>query len=113
MLKPQAYTSDGQSAFFDEMLGLDGTPRQAYAELVKWLGSQSRASFRHKQQEADAIFRRLGITFAVYGDKVYLTTLDSSLVALDSKTGEVKWSKPIADRTKAAMRSSWSLPRSW
>ena len=67
MLKPQAYTSDGQSAFFDEMLGLDGTPRPAYAELVKWLGSQSRASFRHKQQEADAIFRRLGITFAVYG----------------------------------------------
>ena len=40
MLKPQAYTSDGQSAFFDEMLGLDGTPRPAYAELVKWLGSR-------------------------------------------------------------------------
>ncbi len=67
MLKPQAYTSDGQSAFFDEMLGLDGAPRPAYAELVKWLGSQSRSSFRQKQQEADAIFRRLGITFAVYG----------------------------------------------
>src|ERR1700712_1933130 len=59
--------SDGQSRFFDEMLGVDGTPREAYSELVKWLGSQSRSSFRQKQQEADTIFRRLGITFAVYG----------------------------------------------
>ena len=67
MLKTQIYTSDGQPAFFDEMLGGDGTPRPAYVELVKWLGSHSRSFFRQKQQEADAIFRRLGITFAVYG----------------------------------------------
>ena len=37
---------------------------------------------------------------AVYGDKVYLATLDSQLVALDSKTGAVKWSKEIADPEK-------------
>jgi alcohol dehydrogenase (cytochrome c) len=34
---------------------------------------------------------------AVYQDKVYLATLDSNLVALDAKTGNVVWSKQIAD----------------
>ena len=67
MLKKQAYTSDGTMAFFDEMLAPDGTARPAYRPMLDWLGSQSRASLRHKQHEADAIFRRLGITFAVYG----------------------------------------------
>ena len=37
---------------------------------------------------------------AVYGDKVYLATLDSQLVALDAKTGGVKWTKEIADPEK-------------
>jgi PQQ-dependent dehydrogenase (methanol/ethanol family) len=37
---------------------------------------------------------------AIYGDKVYLATLDSKLVALDAKSGEVKWSKDIADSEK-------------
>jgi len=34
---------------------------------------------------------------AVYGDKVYIGTLDSKLVALDAKTGKVVWAKEIAD----------------
>jgi len=34
---------------------------------------------------------------AVYGDKVYLATLDSRLDAIDAKTGKVVWSKEIAD----------------
>jgi uncharacterized circularly permuted ATP-grasp superfamily protein len=67
VLKAQAYTSDGQATIFDEMLRPDGTPRPAYAELVSWFSRQTRASFRQKQQEALAIFSRLGITFAVYG----------------------------------------------
>src|SRR5580658_649614 len=36
---------------------------------------------------------------AVYGDKVYLATLDSKLVALEAKTGKVAWETPIADPT--------------
>ena len=67
MLKVDAYTSDGASAFFDEMMGMDATARPAYATLVEWMKSQSRGTLRQKQAEADAIFRRLGITFAVYG----------------------------------------------
>ena len=34
---------------------------------------------------------------AVYGDKVYLATLDSKLDAIDAKTGKLVWSKDIAD----------------
>src|SRR6185312_8418102 len=34
---------------------------------------------------------------AVYGDKVYLATLDSKLVALDAKSGSVVWQTDIAD----------------
>jgi alcohol dehydrogenase (cytochrome c) len=37
---------------------------------------------------------------AVYGDSVYLATLDAKLVALDAKTGAVKWAKEIADPEK-------------
>ncbi|MBW0005951.1 MAG: PQQ-binding-like beta-propeller repeat protein [Hyphomicrobiales bacterium] len=34
---------------------------------------------------------------AAYGDMVYLATLDSKLVALDSKTGNVVWTADVAD----------------
>jgi alcohol dehydrogenase (cytochrome c) len=37
---------------------------------------------------------------AVYGDNVYVATLDAKLVALDAKTGDVKWSKDVADPEK-------------
>ena len=37
---------------------------------------------------------------AVYGDKVYLGTLDAKLVALDAKTGKLAWSVQIADPEK-------------
>ncbi|ADE85402.1 quinoprotein ethanol dehydrogenase-2 [Rhodobacter capsulatus SB 1003] len=34
---------------------------------------------------------------AIYGDNVYFGTLDARIVALDRKTGDVKWNKKIAD----------------
>lgn len=67
MLRKQAYASDSATACFDEMLRPDGSARAAYATLLGWLERQSQSGIRQKQQEADAIFRRLGITFAVYG----------------------------------------------
>ena len=39
----------------------------AYRALMEWLERQTQGGIRTKQQEADAMFRRLGITFAVYG----------------------------------------------
>jgi uncharacterized circularly permuted ATP-grasp superfamily protein len=67
VLRTQTYSSDGNPACFDEMLVPDGGARPAYRALLEWLGRQTAAGMRAKQQEADAMFRRLGITFAVYG----------------------------------------------
>ncbi|MYZ47483.1 circularly permuted type 2 ATP-grasp protein [Propylenella binzhouense] len=50
------------------MSGLDGNVRRPYAELAAWLDRQPKGLLKRKQQEADTIFRRLGITFSVYGE---------------------------------------------
>ena len=49
---------------FDE----HGAPRPHYGTFHTWLGNQSQALMSLKRAEADLIFRRVGITFAVYGD---------------------------------------------
>ena len=55
--------------FFDEMYA-DGksTVREHYREFEAWLSEQSADTIARKRAEADLIFRRVGITFAVYGD---------------------------------------------
>jgi uncharacterized circularly permuted ATP-grasp superfamily protein len=53
---------------YDEMTGLDGGVRPAYAELAKWLGEVSPEHLERRRREADILFRRIGITFAVYGE---------------------------------------------
>ncbi|MCX7317626.1 MAG: circularly permuted type 2 ATP-grasp protein [Hyphomicrobiales bacterium] len=50
------------------MLTNDNTARRPYEAVAEWLATQTRGSIKKKQEEADAIFRRLGITFAVYGE---------------------------------------------
>lgn len=52
---------------FDEMLRPDGSAHPAYADYANWFGGQQLASLRKKAEEADALFRRTGITFNVYG----------------------------------------------
>jgi uncharacterized circularly permuted ATP-grasp superfamily protein len=52
---------------FDEMTGTDGAVRTAYAELNRWLGEVPADVLDHRRQEAELLFRRIGITFAVYG----------------------------------------------
>ncbi|GAA7755465.1 MULTISPECIES: circularly permuted type 2 ATP-grasp protein [Cupriavidus] len=46
-----------------------GAVRPHYRNFAEWLGRQSAATMSNKRAEADLIFRRVGITFAVYGDK--------------------------------------------
>ncbi|WP_454763561.1 circularly permuted type 2 ATP-grasp protein [Cupriavidus campinensis] len=46
-----------------------GAVRPHYHNFADWLGRQSGAAMDNKRAEADLIFRRVGITFAVYGDK--------------------------------------------
>ena len=51
----------------DEMTLPDGTIRGYYAEVAAWLNGLSRVDLMRNQKEAEAIFRRSGITFAIYG----------------------------------------------
>jgi uncharacterized circularly permuted ATP-grasp superfamily protein len=54
---------------YDEMTAADGAVREHYQGLAQGLVGLSPEAIARKQQEADLIFRRSGITFAVYGDK--------------------------------------------
>jgi len=56
-------------AAFDEMSGFDGTTRDAYAKLETWLKNTPPEEFATRRSQADVFFRRIGITFAVYGDE--------------------------------------------
>src|ERR1700716_584742 len=53
---------------FDEMNGPGGDLRPAYEELSRWLKETPPAALEYRRQEAELLFRRIGITFAVYGD---------------------------------------------
>lgn len=56
-------------AAFDEMNGFGGEVRAPYRGFAEWLGVQHMDILRQKATEADVLFRRSGITFAVYGDE--------------------------------------------
>ncbi len=53
---------------FDEMYAPDGSVRAAYQQFNAWHTQQAVDLMRDKRAEADLVFRRVGITFAVYGD---------------------------------------------
>jgi uncharacterized circularly permuted ATP-grasp superfamily protein len=53
---------------FDEMTGHDGAVRPAYAELQRWLAETPADALERRRQEAEFLIRRIGITFAVYGE---------------------------------------------
>jgi len=60
---------------FDEMYarlpeGADpGEVRQHYQAYARWLAAQDPRVMQSRREEAEVIFRNVGITFAVYGDK--------------------------------------------
>jgi len=53
---------------FDEMTGADGGLRPAYRELARWLEQVPPDALEFRRREAEVLFRRIGITFAVYGE---------------------------------------------
>jgi uncharacterized circularly permuted ATP-grasp superfamily protein len=53
---------------FDEMKGADGASRPPYAELARWLAEVPPDVLDYRRREAELLFRRIGITFAVYGE---------------------------------------------
>lgn len=55
-------------ATFDEMTLQDGSVREAYGRLSEWLSTAPADLLDYRVKEAELLFRRIGITFAVYGD---------------------------------------------
>ena len=56
------------STAFDEMNGTGGVLTPAYRELARWLKETPAAELDYRRREAELLFRRIGITFAVYGE---------------------------------------------
>jgi uncharacterized circularly permuted ATP-grasp superfamily protein len=54
---------------FDEMYRQEQDVRTHYASYAQWLAAQPPDVMLTRREEAATIFRRVGITFAVYGDK--------------------------------------------
>jgi uncharacterized circularly permuted ATP-grasp superfamily protein len=54
---------------FDEMHASLDTVREHYRTYERWLARQPGDAMLARREEAEVIFRRVGITFAVYGDK--------------------------------------------
>ena len=59
---------------FDEMYarlpteGESGDVREHYKAYARWLAGQDQGVMQARREEAEVIFRRVGITFAVYGE---------------------------------------------
>jgi uncharacterized circularly permuted ATP-grasp superfamily protein len=54
---------------YDEMTWPDGRARAAYERLARWLKDAPSELLSSRRSQAELLFRRIGITFAVYGDK--------------------------------------------
>ncbi|HKA45148.1 MAG TPA: circularly permuted type 2 ATP-grasp protein [Burkholderiales bacterium] len=54
---------------YDEMYQGGGEVRQHYQALARWLTELPPEQLLEKRREADLLFHRVGITFAVYGDE--------------------------------------------
>jgi len=54
---------------FDELWGMGSAARPGFEALADWLKDTSSAELERRQQAAEAAFRQMGITFAVYGEE--------------------------------------------
>ncbi|MDF1854644.1 circularly permuted type 2 ATP-grasp protein [Pseudooceanicola sp.] len=55
--------------FFDEMLDSAGMARRPYSDYAEWFAGEDPKSLIKTSTEAETFFRRIGITFNVYGQK--------------------------------------------
>ncbi len=55
--------------YFDEMTLADGSTRAVYGKIARWLGETPPELLASRRAQAELLFRRIGITFAIYGDK--------------------------------------------
>lgn len=61
----KAYVSDS----YDEMISGDKQIAEAYKLYDDWLRRQPAETLEQRNKQADVLFRRMGITFAVYGEQ--------------------------------------------
>ncbi len=54
--------------YFDEMFGDGSAPRAPYDAYCKWFEGENNNRLIQKSEEAEALFRLIGVTFNVYGD---------------------------------------------
>ena len=54
---------------YDEMLDVNGAARPHYGDFDRWLKATPAERLEQKRREAEVLFHRVGITFAVYGEK--------------------------------------------
>jgi uncharacterized circularly permuted ATP-grasp superfamily protein len=54
---------------FDEMTTADGATRAVYSKIARWLDQTPAGLLASRRAQAELLFRRIGITFAVHGDK--------------------------------------------
>ena len=59
----------GEQSFWDEMTGGAGDVRAVYARIDQWLRETPPDILAARRSQAELLFRRIGITFAVYGSK--------------------------------------------
>ena len=57
------------SKAYDEMRTAGGDVREVYGRFADWLQGTSHAHLTQKTREAEMLFRRVGITFNVYGEE--------------------------------------------
>jgi uncharacterized circularly permuted ATP-grasp superfamily protein len=56
-------------AAFDEMGFASGETRQLYRQVARWLEETPPELLASRRVQAEYMFRRMGVTFGVYGDK--------------------------------------------
>jgi uncharacterized circularly permuted ATP-grasp superfamily protein len=59
----------GKSRAFDELWGSGTAARAGFDPLANWLEATPSAELARRQQAAEAAFRQMGVTFAVYGEE--------------------------------------------
>ena len=58
---------DSRQTQFDELAGANGRTRAPYRKLSQWLADTPPELLASRREQAELLFRRIGITFAVYG----------------------------------------------
>ncbi|TMM51677.1 circularly permuted type 2 ATP-grasp protein [Sulfitobacter sabulilitoris] len=96
---------------YDEMIRADASIRDPYAPYSAWFKEQDAARLARKSAEAEAFFRRTGITFNVYGQ----TDAQERLIPFDlvprvlSNREWTRLSKGIEQRVRAINAFLWDI----